>query len=53
LDALAQKVTGQKRAVAADILAPEQKEAITSLLGDLSRLKVANNTGKSIGSNTV
>jgi hypothetical protein len=46
-------VTGQKNAVASDILAPEQKQAITSLLGDLSRLKVANNSGRSLGSNTV
>lgn len=53
LDSIAQKATGQKQVVAIDILAPEQKEAITSLLGDLSRFKVANNTGKSIGSNTV
>lgn len=53
LDQIAQSVTGQKNASAASILSQQQKEGVSTLLGDLSRLKVANTTGKSLGSNTV
>ncbi|MBB3226985.1 hypothetical protein FHW69_001586 [Luteibacter sp. Sphag1AF] len=53
LDQMAAKITGQKNASADAILSPQQKESIQSLLGDLSRVKVANSVGKSAGSNTV
>lgn len=53
LDKIAQKVTGQKNAKAGDILNSEQQGAVQSLLGDLSRVKVANNVGKSAGSNSI
>jgi len=53
LDQIAQKVTGQKQAKASGLLNPQQNDAIQNVLGDLSRVKIANNTGKSAGSNTV
>jgi len=53
LDQMAQKITKQKNASADAILSPQQQSGIQSLLGDLSRVKVANNVGKSAGSNTV
>lgn len=53
LDAIARKVTGQKNASAADYLNPEQSGGIRSLVEDLSRVKQAQNVGRSAGSNTV
>lgn len=53
LDSIAQKVTGQKGASAANILTPAQKGLLGDLGTDLSRKAVADSVGKSAGSNTV
>jgi len=53
LDALAQKVTGQKGVTAASILTPAQQDTLGLLGSDLSRQAVADSVGKSAGSNTV
>jgi hypothetical protein len=53
LDSIARKVTGQKVASAADYLNPQQSDGIKSLMEDLSRVKQAQNVGRSAGSNTV
>lgn len=53
LDAIAQKATGLKSAGASDVLNPQQIKTTQDVLGDLSRKSIADNLGKSRGSNTV
>lgn len=52
LDQLAQKVTGQKRAVASDILTAKQQQGIQAIMGDLNKQLAADNAGRAVGSNT-
>jgi hypothetical protein len=52
LDQLAQKITGQKQAVASDILTPQQQTGIQAIMGDLNKQLALDNAGRAVGSNT-
>lgn len=51
-DALAAKTTGMKSATMADVLSPDQMQAVNAIAQDLARKSNAQNLGRGVGSDT-